>query len=65
MGAPHERHALRVRRAQGEGRGEGEIQFPPMANPGAFLKAANKAAEDHEMASVDRLAEDIERHEHH
>lgn len=48
-----------------EGRGEGEIEFPPMAKPGAFLKAANKAAEDHDMASVDRLAEDIERHEHH
>ncbi|MEQ8557367.1 MAG: PH domain-containing protein [Henriciella sp.] len=48
-----------------EGRGEGEILFPPMAKPGQFLRAANKASEQHDVASVDRLAEEIENHENH
>ncbi|WP_158085655.1 PH domain-containing protein [Henriciella aquimarina] len=48
-----------------EGRGEGEIRFPPMARPGAFLKAANNASNRHDMASVDRLAHEIEEHGHH
>ena len=48
-----------------EGRGEGEIRFPPMAAPGQFLRAANTASEEHDVASVDRLAHDIEERSHH
>lgn len=43
-----------------EGRGEGVLDFPTMAKPGEFLKEANKASEAHDVASVDRLAEDLE-----
>lgn len=43
-----------------EGRGEGVLAFPTMAKPGEFLKEANKASEAHEVASVDRLADDLE-----
>ena len=45
-----------------EGRGEGVLAFPPMKKPGEFLRQANMASEAHDMASVDRLAHEIEEH---
>ena len=46
-----------------EGRGEGEIDFPTMNNPSAFLSAINQARYDNRRASVDRLADDLEDHQ--
>lgn len=47
-----------------EGRGAGEVDFPTMANPSAFLSALNEAALHAEQEPVERLADEIEDHDH-
>lgn len=47
-----------------EGRGEGEIDFPTMARPGQFLSELNHAQMESENAPVERLAHEIEDHNH-
>ncbi|MGB3625447.1 MAG: PH domain-containing protein [Henriciella sp.] len=46
-----------------EGRGEGEISFPTMANPSEFLSALNEAQMAAEKEPVQRLADEIENHD--
>ena len=46
-----------------EGRGEGEVDFPTMAAPAAFLREVNEARQRSERASIDRLADDLEDHQ--
>ncbi|WP_084420187.1 PH domain-containing protein [Henriciella litoralis] len=48
-----------------EGRGEGEVEFPTMAHPAAFLSAINEARMQNDRASVDRLADDLAEKEVH
>ena len=47
-----------------EGRGEGQIDFPTMANPSEFLSELNHAQMNMENEPVERLAEEIEDHDH-
>ena len=47
-----------------DGRGEGKVDFPTMANPQDFLSALNEAQIEAEDQPMKRLADEIEHHDH-